>query len=304
MASPAHGLCSREVWNLGIALVVLGLLAIAGAPARADADHSVPVGDKRAIAGSTVVILPFIVCPKCPLPGVLAGLKADPGDAVGVHTALAKKLDAEVYASVTSGRATMTELADKPSRLDVVELYGRNGLFAQAVRAADGSYEVSSRQPTSPGGQPAASSATLPAWGTKIVTDPVDGSQSVFLATRSVGSVSEGTGDDLPGILSVRCLRGKVTTMISWPRFLGLRKGQTIQWRLDAAPWVTEYWAFSADGRALLGPWSAPFLKQLYAARQLAVRVTPYGMPAQTLEFRLDGLEADAAPLREACNLK
>jgi hypothetical protein len=304
MASPAHRLRGRKDWTLGIALLTLGLLAIAVTSARADANHFTPAGDKRAIVGSTVVIVPFMTCPTCPLPALLTGMQVDPGDAVKVHTAFAKTLAAEVYASVTGGRATMTQLADKPSRLDVVELYGSNGLLAQAVRAADGSYEVASRQPSSPVGQSGASRPTFSQWGTKIVTDPADGSQSVFLATRSVGSVLEGTGDDMPGILSVRCLRGKVSAMISWPRFLGLRKGQNIEWRLDAAPWVTEYWAFSADGRALQGPWSAPFLKQLYAAKQLVVRVTPYGMPSQTLEFRVDGLEADAAPLREACKVK
>lgn len=304
MVSPARGLRGREVWKFGTALLVLGLLAIVAAPARVDADPVAPAGDNRALMKATVVILPFIVCPGCPLPAVLTGIQVDSGDAVKVHTALGRRLDAGVYAGVTSGRATMSQVAGKPLRLDIIELYGRSGLLAQAVRTADGSYEVAVRQAKPEVAQTGARSPTPPAWGTKIEKDPADGSQSVLLATRSIGSVVEGTGEDLPGILSLRCQRGRVSTVISWPRFLGLRKGQNIQWRLDGAPWVTEYWAISADGRALLGPWSAPFLKRLYAARQLAVQVTPYGMPAQTLEFRIDGLEADAVPLREACNIK
>lgn len=274
------------------------------APGPAAADRIVPVGDERPTSRSTIVILPFTVCPSCPLPGVLAGLQADRGDAVRVHTALGRRLDAGTYAGVTGGRATLTQVTGKPSRLDILELHNREGLLAQAVRAADGSYEIALRQPQPQGGQPGARSPAPSIWGTKIETDPADGSQSVFLAARSIGGVQEGSSDNQPGILAIRCMRGRVTMVISWPQFLGLRKGQTIQWRLDAAPWVAEYWAFSSDGRTLLGPWSAPFLKRLYAASQLAVRVTPQGPPAQTLEFRLDGLEDDAAPLRDACDLQ
>lgn len=279
------------------------LLAITMAPAPVVADRLVPVRDERAVAKSVVVILPFTVCPTCQLPGVLAELQADPADAARVHAALGKRLDADVYATVTNGRATMTQLTGKPSRLDVLELYNSSGLLAQAVRAADGSYEIALRQPKG-GEQPGVKTPAPPTWGTKIEMDPTDGSQSVFVATRSLGSVQEGAGDVQPGILAVRCLRGRITVVIAWPRFLGLRRGQTIQWKLDAAPWVSEYWAISTDGRGLLGPWSAPFLKRLYAAKHLSVRVTPYGLPAQTLEFRLDGLEEEAGPLREACTIK
>jgi len=274
------------------------------APGPAAADRIVPVGDERPTSRSTIVILPFTVCLSCPLPGVLAGLQADRGDAVRVHTALGRRLDAGTYASVTGGRATLTQVTGKPSRLDVLELHNREGLLAQAVRAADGSYEIALRQTRSQGGPPAARSVGLPVWGTKIETDPADGTQSVFLAARSIGSVREGSSDSQPGILAIRCMRGRVTVAISWSDFLGLHRGQTIQWRLDATPWVSEFWGISPDGRTLLGPGSAAFLKRLYAARQLAVRATPQGMPAQTLEFRLDGLEEDAAPLRDACHLE
>lgn len=306
MVSPARHPSGRRIWKLEATLLGLALLVIALAPLPVVADQVVPVGDERAVAKSVVVILPFTVCPTCQLPGVLAEVQADPADAARVHATLGKRLDADLYASVTSGRVTMTQLTGKPSRLDILELYNRSGLLAQAVRAADGSYEIALRQPKGggAGGQAGAKIPALPTWGTKIEMDPANGSQSVFLATRSLGSVQEGTTGDQPGILMVRCVRGRMTVVISWPRFLGLRKGQTIEWKLDAAPWVSEYWAISTDGRGLLGPWSAPFLKRLYAAKQIAVRVTPYGLPAQTLEFRLDGLEEDAGPLREACNIK
>lgn len=296
---PTRRLSGRRIWTLEAALVILALLAITIAPVPVVADQVVPVGDERAVAKSVVVILPFTVCPTCQLPSVLAEVQADPADAARVHAALGKRLDAGVYATVTNGRATMTQLTRKPSRLDILELYSSSGLLAQAVRAADGSYEIAVRQPKGTAKTPAP-----PTWGTKIEMDPADGSQSVTLATRSLGSVQEGTADDQPGILVVRCVRGRITVVIAWPRFLGLRKGQTIEWRLDSSPWVSEYWAISTDGRGLKGPWSASFLKRLYAANHLAVRVTPYGLPAQTLEFRLDGLEDDAGPLREACNIK
>jgi hypothetical protein len=272
-------------------------VAMSMSPADAQAaDPKAPAGDARAIAAGTVAILPFTICQGCPLPVVLAGMQIDSGDIAQVHAALGRKLDAERYAGANAGRATMTQVAGKPPRLDILELYGPKGLVAQAVRVGDGSYEVALRQPKPDGAPPP------PTWGTKIETDPADGSQVVILATRSLGSLTEGTSDDLPGILSLRCMRGRFSAVISWPRFLGLRKGQTLQWRLDATPPVSDYWAISTDGRALLGPWSLPFLKRLYSAKQLAVSVTPYGMSAsQSLTFRLDGLEAEAASLREAC---
>lgn len=257
MASPARRLSGRRMWKLGTALVVAALLAIAMAAVPAAADRIVPAGDKRATPKSTVVILPFTVCPTCPLPGVLAGLKVDPSDVVRVHTALGKRLDAAVYATVTSGRATMTQVAGKPSRLDILEVYTSGGQLALATRAADGSYEIALRQPKPERGQSGVKVSAPPTWGTKIETDPTDGSQSVYLATRSLGSVQEGTADDRPGILVVRCLRGRVSVVMSWPRFLGLRRGQTIQWSLDAAPWVSEYWAISSDG-ASWGPGPPP----------------------------------------------
>lgn len=299
MVSPARRLFGRKVWKLEAALLAAALLAIGVAPVRVVADQVIPVRDERAVAKSVVVILPFTVCPTCQLPGVLAEVQADPADIARIHAALGKRLDADVYATVTNGRATMTQVTGKPSRLDILELYSSSGLRAQAVRAADGSYEIAVRQPKGNAKTPAP-----PTWGTKIEMDPADGSQSVTLATRSLGSVQEGTAGDQPGILVVRCTRGRIAVMIAWPRFLGLRKGQTIEWRLDSAPWVSEYWAISTDGRGLKGPWSAPFLKRLYAAKHLAVRVTPYGLPAQTLEFRLDGLEDETGPLREACNIR
>lgn len=301
MVSPALGLSGRRMARLGAGLLGLAVaMAVASAGVVA-ADPKAPSRDTRAIAGNTVIILPFTICQGCPLPTVLAGIQVDPGDAAQVQAALGRKvvLDAERYASITAGRATMTQAAGKPSRLDILELYGPKGLVAQAVRAGDGSYEVALRQPKPDGAPPP------PIWGTKIETDPVDGSRSVFLATRSVGSLAEGTSDDLPGILSLRCIRGRISAVITWPRFLGLRKGLTVQWRLDATPPVAEYWAISSDGRGLLGPWSASLLKRLYAAKLLTVSLTPYGMStAQSLTFRLDGLEADATPLREACPVK
>lgn len=303
MDLPARRLSGRRIWKLEAALLAAALLVIGVTPVRVVADQVAPVRDERAVAKSVVVILPFTVCPTCQLTGVLAEVQADPADAARVHATLGKRLDADVYATVTGGRATMTQLTGKPSRLDILELYNSSGLLAQAVRAADGSYEIALRQPKS-GGQPGAKTLAPPTWGTKIEMDPADGSQSVTLATRSLGSVQEGTADDQPGILVVRCVRGKMTVVIAWPRFLGLRKGQTIEWRLDASPWVSEYWAISTDGRGLKGPWSVSFLKRLYAAKKLAVRVTPYGLPVQTLEFRLDGLEDEAGPLREACNIR
>lgn len=147
---PTRRLSGRRIWTLEAALVISALLAITMAPVPVVADQVVPVGDERAVAKSVVVILPFTVCPTCQLPSVLAEVQADPADAARVHAALGKRLDAGVYATVTNGRATMTQLTRKPSRLDILELYSSSGLLAQAVRAADGSYEIAVRHRREP----------------------------------------------------------------------------------------------------------------------------------------------------------
>lgn len=78
-----------------------------------------------------------------------------------------------------------------------------------------------------------------------------------------------------------------------------------ITYRIDDAKAKTVSGNESNNHKAL-GLWSGgqsiPLIKEMFGARQMIVRMTPYGQNAFTATFNIAGLESSIKPLRAACN--
>ena len=76
-------------------------------------------------------------------------------------------------------------------------------------------------------------------------------------------------------------------------------------YRIDKLPAEAHRWSISTDFEAT-GLWNGasaiPFIRSLFGHETLLVRVTPYGASPATAVFDIEGLQAAAAPLMQACH--
>jgi type VI secretion system protein VasI len=145
--------------------------------------------------------------------------------------------------------------------------------------------------------------AILGSWQIWTEASKVDGSRNVYLSLEANAQVSNRDSRLIRPTLYVRCARNRTSLFVLWHSYLGTYNSRVL-YRIDSAPARTESWMISADNEAI-GLWTSthaiPFIKRLFSANQLLMRVTPHRDIALTSTFEVAGLRQVIRPLRKAC---
>jgi type VI secretion system protein VasI len=114
------------------------------------------------------------------------------------------------------------------------------------------------------------------------------------------------TADKYGALLNIRC-EEKVTTLyftLGGTFMADIENYGRIRYRLDGEKTKSKSFVISTDNEAL-GLWSGgssiPFAKQLLGHKKLTAEITGYNESASTVEFDLNGMDEQIAPLRKQC---
>ena len=175
---------------------------------------------------------------------------------------------------------------------------------AQAATAAPPTQQPVAPQPPKAAVSPAApvpgtSTRQVDRWNVRIERD-AKGRVHIVTVTSSAAAAKGVIGD--PPVLKLRCMDSETAVAIDWENYVG-NDSVPVTFGLDGGSQARADWSVSVNGMATSYPGKAAALaRSLLGARQLDVKVTPYGGHQISARFDLAGLAAAIAPLRAACH--
>ena len=141
-------------------------------------------------------------------------------------------------------------------------------------------------------------------WDKRVDRSEFDDTKSVYLTLLADKPVAVGRYNVVTPELWVRCHENTTAFYIIFEEFLGSR-GIKVEYRIDRQTTRETRWLISSNSTAA-GLWngsgSIPFIRKLFGAERLLIRVTPYNESPVTVSFAIGGLRTAVAELAEACN--
>jgi len=134
-------------------------------------------------------------------------------------------------------------------------------------------------------------------WQLVVDSDPQSGSTTVHMLIAAVNRL-ESQKDSAALILS--CEGGTTDVYVIWRQYLGTYD-LDVTWRVGSDPDVTESWSLSTDSEAIFAPEPIQLIKRMMSNELFLIKTSPFGSSPATLQFNTAGLEAEVAPLRNAC---
>lgn len=158
-------------------------------------------------------------------------------------------------------------------------------------------------------GRTPAVSQTTPAegdWSVRTETSELTDETNVFMSVHSEEDINCGWNRGGRIQLLVRCMENTTSVIFLTDCHMTSHGGYgVVDYRVDDNPARDIRMEESTSNRALglwVGRRSIPFIRNLFGARQLIARMTPYAENPFTVTFDIAGLEDAIAPLRAACN--
>jgi type VI secretion system protein VasI len=128
-------------------------------------------------------------------------------------------------------------------------------------------------------------------------------SNDVYLYLTAEEPFTDSAGQTVWPTIWLRCKDDTTAALIAWDVYLGEYE-QSVLYRVDSQPAHREWWEIALS-KEVAGLWTGdtaiPFIKQLFGAQRLLVRVSPNRESAITATFQIGGLEQAIEPLRRAC---
>lgn len=149
--------------------------------------------------------------------------------------------------------------------------------------------------------------AQLAHWDVSEGKSKLDDSKTVRIDTKSIQMRLNRYGQFRPLILTIICAENRTKTYISFAEhFMSDIQGKgRVDYRVDDKPAKHRNFRESND-HSVLGLWSGgasiPWLRELFGAKRLYVRATPFSESTVDGEFNVEGIEKVIMPLRKACN--
>jgi type VI secretion system protein VasI len=157
------------------------------------------------------------------------------------------------------------------------------------------------------GPQPVATETNgVGAWSVERAKNPIDDSETVFLAlSASQGASAYGQ----PVVMILRCQSKSFELFISWNDYLASDGDIGDEWknvivRHGSSDATTERWSTSTDQKATFSSDPKRHLKELLRNTSFVAQVTPYNSSPITAVFDTSGIIEAAKPLMEVCGLK
>jgi type VI secretion system protein VasI len=155
---------------------------------------------------------------------------------------------------------------------------------------------------------PASEESPVGAWQIQTEISPIDNSVNVYLYVIADEPLVSSSGEHVWPAVGLRCKENTTAVLIAWGVYAGEFE-QKVFYRIDSQPAHREWWKVSVD-HDMVGLWTGataiPFIKQLFGAKQLLVRMTPRSatslMGRLRGRFRVEGLEQVIEPLRRQCH--
>ncbi len=147
--------------------------------------------------------------------------------------------------------------------------------------------------------------STATNWTVHKEISRIDDSQNVYLSVLSSDTFSTNFKQDLAAELFIHCREN--TTMVAFQfagEFMSDLEFGEIQYRIDKQKAKRQQFTESTD-HEVLGLWGGSaieFIKQLYGAKNLLIRATPYNESPVTVNFPIAGIEEVVKPVAEACH--
>jgi type VI secretion system protein VasI len=152
---------------------------------------------------------------------------------------------------------------------------------------------------------PTISEQTSGEWDVTAEISKIDDSRNVSLSLESENEIDGRFGKTGKARIAILCRERKTDFYFTFAgAFLAEIEGYgDITVRIDRAQARTIKMTESTDHTAL-GLWSGTgdkFIKSMFGAQKMLVRVTPYNENSVTAEFNIKGLQQAIVPLRSAC---
>ena len=134
-------------------------------------------------------------------------------------------------------------------------------------------------------------------WHRVNSADPADGSRTVHMMIAAENRLQ--SQKDRAGLV-LSCEGGTTDVYVIWRQYLG-SYDLDVTWRVGSGDEVTELWSLSTDNEAIFAPEPVALIKSMMANEIFLIKTAPFGSGPETLVFNTAGLEAEIAPLQEAC---
>ncbi|MEP1201643.1 type VI secretion system-associated protein TagO [Tateyamaria sp.] len=144
-------------------------------------------------------------------------------------------------------------------------------------------------------------------WTKRVDKSAIDDSKEVYMSVKSKDLLPARFGTRQEARLLLRCMENTTVAYFTWGghHLADLQSYGKVTYRVDEKKAVTRRFQESTDNQAL-GLWnggsSIPFIKQLFDAETLVVRITPYSESPMETTFNISGLETEIAELRDTCS--
>lgn len=129
---------------------------------------------------------------------------------------------------------------------------------------------------------------------------------SVYLTTQAIDSRNASAGIDREPTLILRCMEDKTAVIIDMGgAFMSdIEDYGEVEVRIDQGPNKVVQMGVTKDNMAIglgSGMNAIGFIKSLFDAQELRIRVTPYRESSAIIRFNIAGLEQKIEPLRQEC---
>ncbi len=140
-------------------------------------------------------------------------------------------------------------------------------------------------------------------WHVSKGKSDLDDSQNVYMYVAAGNTIPGPWNKLVRPKLWIRCAENTTSFLIDWDVSIHIRNTSML-FRIDSQPAQTRTFPISTDHKTLgyfSGKKAIPFIKSLFGANELLLRVTPYGKEPAQVTFNLSGIEQAVKPLRKAC---
>ena len=129
------------------------------------------------------------------------------------------------------------------------------------------------------------------------------GDEALYLTLNAEATVPDAMAPWQFGQLVLRCDSGQTDAMVAPRQRLGTSSlGVDVLLRVDGSPHLREIWNISDDAMFALEPRPLDWIRSLYGASRLDLEIRRDQDPPIDFTFNIEGLQAAAAPLADACH--